>query len=171
MRPSQAILLCCCCLLASQDQQNSVNRISRQQNRSAEIDRLILVVKSSRPVRPWWEHGLNHGKLRPQIDEFESPKKYLREWVMMRHIHRVDPTREDIFYPCKIVPLHPNSFLDLQRISSHSKKIALLDPYDYGRSYLLTPIVLLSNIILVTIGNIHLSMLLNDQQARIKYLR
>eukprot|EP01048_Picozoa_sp_COSAG05_P014521 COSAG05_NODE_1654_length_4332_cov_9.405150_4_plen_56_part_00 len=36
------------------------------------------------------------------------------------------------------------------------------DPYDYGRSYLLTPIVLLSNIILVTIGNIHLSMLLND---------
>jgi hypothetical protein len=27
---------------------------------------------------------------------------------------------------------------------------------------LLTPIVLLSNIILVTIGNIHLSMLLND---------
>ena len=38
----------------------------------------------------------------------------------------------------------------------------LLDPYDYGRSYLLTPIVLLSNIILVTIGNIHLSMLLND---------
>ena len=38
----------------------------------------------------------------------------------------------------------------------------VLDPYDYGRSYLLTPIVLLSNIILVTIGNIHLSMLLND---------
>ena len=37
-----------------------------------------------------------------------------------------------------------------------------VDPYDYGRSYLLTPIVLLSNIILVTIGNIHLSMLLND---------
>ena len=38
----------------------------------------------------------------------------------------------------------------------------VVDPYDYGRSYLLTPIVLLSNIILVTIGNIHLSMLLND---------
>jgi hypothetical protein len=26
---------------------------------------------------------------------------------------RVDPTRVAIFYPCKTVPLHPNSFLDL----------------------------------------------------------
>ena len=48
------------------------------------------------------------------------------------------------------------------RRSVHAEFILELDPYDYGRSYLLTPIVPLSNIILVTIGNIHLSMLLND---------
>jgi hypothetical protein len=28
-------------------------------------------------------------------------------------VPRVDPTRVAIFYPCKTVPLHPNSFLDL----------------------------------------------------------
>jgi hypothetical protein len=46
-----------------------VNRISRQQNRSAEIDRLILAVKFSRPVgrRVIYFLKIHHGKLRPSI--------------------------------------------------------------------------------------------------------
>jgi hypothetical protein len=53
------------------------------------------------------------------MHQLGSNKKYLREWVMMKPTPRVDPTREDIFYPCKTVPLHPNSFLDFiaQKVS------------------------------------------------------